>query len=93
MISTVVDEVKVEDYVGLGDTAIKQIVAEEKIASLSRSESLARVEISEDGDELVIKTFKRSPIRRYRRITGYCVPMDNWNQSKLDELSHRVSHM
>jgi anaerobic ribonucleoside-triphosphate reductase activating protein len=59
----------------------------------SRKKHLLSVTIEIDGDEIVISTDERSPIRRVRRITGYLSEVDNFNPAKKSELSNRVMHL
>lgn len=54
---------------------------------------LASIEICIDGDELIIKTKEKSPIKRYRRITGYCVELTNMSSWKQSEVADRKSHI
>ena len=44
----------------------------------------------DDEDQILLKPFP--VIRRIRRICGYCVNMDNWNEAKLAELQQRKAH-
>jgi len=45
-----------------------------------------------DGDEVVIESHERSPIRRIRRISGYLAEINSFNDAKLAEVSERVDH-
>ena len=54
---------------------------------------IASIEISLDGDEVVLQAKKKSNITRIRRITGYMSKVNNFNDSKRAELNDRVSHM
>lgn len=72
---------------------IKAIVQEEKEIWKEKKKELAYIEIGIDDGEIVVRTVEKSPIRRIRRITGYCVCLDNWNEAKQDELKARYKHM
>ena len=70
----------------------KQIIAEEKMHFEKMGKELGKVEITVNGDEITIKSFEKSPIRRVRRITGYMSTVDRFNAAKVDELNDRVIH-
>ena len=69
------------------------IVLEEKEIWAIKGKELARVYIDVDGEELVVESVEKSPVKRVRRITGYLSNMTNFNQSKADEAAQRVAHM
>lgn len=69
------------------------IVLEEKEIWAIKGKELARVYIGVDGEELVVESVEKSPVKRVRRITGYLSNMTNFNQSKADEAAQRVAHM
>lgn len=50
------------------------------------------IALSLAGDEIVIKAYEKSPIKRVRRITGYLSTTDNFNDAKQAELHDRVTH-
>ncbi len=70
----------------------EQIIAEEKERGEKMGKELSKVEITVNGDEITIKSFEKSPIRRVRRITGYMSTVDRFNAAKVDELNDRVIH-
>jgi len=70
----------------------EQIIAEEKERFEKMGKELSKVEITVNGDEITIKSFEKSPIRRVRRITGYMSTVDKFNAAKVDELNDRVIH-
>ena len=70
----------------------EQIIAEEKERFEKMGKELSKVEITVNGDEITIKSFEKSPIRRVRRITGYMSTVDRFNAAKVDELNDRVIH-
>ena len=45
------------------------------------------------GDYIDIKTYRRAPFKRIRRITGYLVgDLSRFNNAKLAEVNDRVKH-
>lgn len=71
---------------------IESIVAEERSKWLADGQEIARIELSLEGEEIIVKTIEKSPIRRVRRITGYLSNMENFNDAKQDELAARKAH-
>lgn len=93
MVSCMVDNVRIEDHVGLDTDEIREFIADEK-QYLDKNQNITKLEIkAADDGHVEIKTYKSGNIKRIRRICGYCVNMDNWNQAKLDELSQRYKHI
>lgn len=58
-----------------------------------RSKTLSRVELSIDGDEVIVRAVEKSPVRRVRRITGYLSSVDNFNDAKRAECEDRKAHI
>jgi len=58
----------------------------------NKNKKLGRVEMEMEGDDVVIKAFEKSPIRRIRRITGYLSEIVNFNDAKVEELQDRFKH-
>jgi hypothetical protein len=85
----VIDDVIIQADEAISESEIRQILAEERIAWLAKSKTLGRMELTLDGDEIVIKAFERSPIKRIRRITGYLSTEDRFNTAKQAELGDR----
>jgi anaerobic ribonucleoside-triphosphate reductase activating protein len=75
----------------IAEVQVREILEEEKARFAARGKKLARVELTADGEEVVIRATELSPIRRVRRITGYLAPTDNWNAAKQAELRDRVT--
>lgn len=51
------------------------------------------VEVIIAGDFIDIKTYRKSPFKRIRRITGYLVgDLSRFNDAKLSEVKDRVKH-
>lgn len=73
-------------------TEINMIIAEEKQFYKKHGEQLGRLELSLDSGEILIKSFKKAPIRRVRRITGYLSEERNFNHAKQEELHDRTHH-
>lgn len=67
---------------------VDRLVAEE-IAR--RGKKIAKIVLTDCGDEVEVRTYEESPIRRIRRITGYLAPTDRWNPGKLAELRDRLA--
>lgn len=71
---------------------IESIVAEERSKWLADGRKISRIELSLEGEEIIVRTVEKSPIRRVRRITGYLSNMENFNDAKQDELAARKAH-
>ena len=71
---------------------IAMLVAEEQDLWRSRNKTIAYMEISREGDEIIISASEKSPIRRVRRITGYLSNVDNFNDAKKQEAAMRRPH-
>ena len=51
------------------------------------------VEVIIAGDYIDIKTYRKAPFKRIRRITGYLVgDLSRFNNAKLSEVNDRVKH-
>ena len=88
----VIDGIKVLADSQLTNEEIIQYVGEEKRLWESTNKKLGLLEISLDGDEIIVKATEKSPIRRVRRITGYLSSIDNFNDAKVAECSDRTQH-
>lgn len=72
---------------------VDELVIEERHKMQSLGKQLAKVEITEiNPEELEVKSWEKSPVRRVRRITGYLSTADRFNEAKLVELNNRVIH-
>lgn len=69
------------------------LVQEEQYLFHERKIALNDMTITKEGDEYIINSNERSPIRRVRRITGYLSNFDNFNHAKKRETEKRVSHV
>lgn len=93
MMHVIVNQVVVQ-YDPLLSTDEVNILVEDEIKRWKEmNKQLARVELTLDGDCVVISAVEKSPIRRLRRITGYISNLDNFNDAKQDELRQRFKHM
>jgi len=86
----VIDGVKLTVQGEIAENQIHDLLEEEKSRFAAKGKKLARVELEADGDEVIVRSFEASPIKRVRRITGYLAPTDNWNAAKQAELRDRV---
>lgn len=77
---------------GMNEEEAKQYVMEEIQNWEGQGKSLGKVVLELDQDEVVIKAYAKSPIRRIRRITGYLSEQSNFNDAKQAELAQRVVH-
>lgn len=88
----IIDGISVTAEMGVTEEEIQQILIEEKANYATQGKTLASVNISIDGEELIIKAKEKSPIKRIRRITGYLSEQNNFNAGKQAELADRVIH-
>ena len=76
----------------LASEEINALVAEEIQLWQLKSKTLGFLDLTIDGDDVVIKAREKSPIRRVRRITGYLSDLENFNEAKREECLSRVIH-
>lgn len=88
----IIDDVKVVAQDEIRKEEIAAIVAEEKKIWDAEGKTLGEVQLHIDGDEIVIRSFEKSPIKRVRRITGYLSTEEKFNDAKYAELKARVVH-
>lgn len=89
----VIDDVLINYDNGITEDEIRQILAEERLIWLANGKTLGKMELSLDGDEIIVKAVEKSHIKRLRRITGYLSEVDRFNDSKQAELRDRVTHL
>lgn len=77
---------------GISQKEAESIVAEERNYYAARGKDLAEIELKLENEEILVKSYERSPIKRIRRITGYLSEEHNFNAAKQSELHHRVQH-
>ncbi len=77
----------------LSDHEIEAVVSDELKLWASKNKTLAAVELSLEGDNILVTATEKSPISRVRRITGYLSNMENFNDAKQAELASRKTHI
>ena len=87
-----VDGVNVIADSGLSYEEIAHFVAEEKHLWENKHKKLGQLELSLNGEEVIVKATEKSPICRVRRITGYLSAIDNFNDAKVAECKDRATH-
>lgn len=92
MITTMINQVVVTYDPELSMDEITAIVKEEVKLWGDKSKELARVEVTLDGENIIVKSVEKSPVRRVRRITGYLSNIENFNDAKRAELAQRYKH-
>ena len=72
------------------------LTAEEEKAVLKTIDKYTDIDFVEviiSGDYIDIKTYRKAPFKRIRRITGYLVgDLSRFNNAKLAEVNDRVKH-
>ena len=86
------NDVLVQMPEGMNEEEAKQYIMEEIQNWKIKGKKLGKVVLELDQDEVVIKAYEKSPIRRIRRITGYLSEQTNFNDAKQAELAERVVH-
>ena len=89
----IINKVKVEYGPEIAYEQAVDIVHEEIQLWEEKGKELSRIKLTIEGDEIIVEAFEKSPIRRIRRICGYCSNTENWGQHKLDELAQRKAHV
>ena len=93
MMSYIVDNVHVTADPSLTISEIQQIIAEEMLDWQQKGKLISSVEMTVEGDQIIVRSVEKSPIKRVRRITGYLSNIENFNDAKRDELATRAKHM
>ena len=89
-------QVIVDDALTMTEAEARELVKQEFTrwsGAYGATKILGRVEIypvKDSGDEVLIRCFEKSPVRRVRRITGYLSEVDNFNAAKRAELDARM---
>jgi anaerobic ribonucleoside-triphosphate reductase activating protein len=89
------------DFNGIPVTFPEKLTAEELVAICTeevanwkaQKRAISKIEITVEGDELVVHTREKSPIKRVRRITGYLSELANFNEAKHAEAAAREVHL
>ena len=89
----IIDGINVVAQNDVTEEELQVVLAEEKQLWEKRGKKLGKIEVSIENDELVIKAYERSPIKRVRRITGYLSTVERFNDAKQSELLDRVKHV
>ena len=89
----IINKVKVEYGPEIAYEQVVDIVHEEIQLWEKQKKRLTRIKLTVEGNEVIVEAFEKSPIRRIRRICGYCSNTANWGQHKLDELAQRKAHV
>lgn len=88
----IIDGIRVVADEAITEEEVMSAVAAEKEYWAAQHKLLGEIQITVDGDELVIRSLEKSPIKRIRRITGYLSTDDRFNDAKQAELADRVNH-
>ncbi|MDR3592469.1 MAG: hypothetical protein P4N41_22660 [Negativicutes bacterium] len=80
-----IKEVNVVADPTLPEDEVRAIVEEEIRLWNKDSKTLGSIELTLDGENVVIAASEKSPIRRVRRITGYLSNIENFNEAKYNE--------
>lgn len=87
-----VNGVRVNADPALNNEEIVALVHDEIRLWQQRNKTLGAVELSLDGESIIIRGHEKSPIRRVRRITGYLSTIDQFNDAKRAECNDRKEH-
>ncbi len=88
----VVNGITVSADPSLTNEEIVRIVEEELFQWSQQNKPLGRLELVLDGENILIRAYEKSPIRRVRRITGYLSNIENFNDAKRSECANRLAH-
>lgn len=87
-----IDGIMVSADPDLTKEEISEIVSSEVERWRQQRKALGSVELIVEGDNIVVKSFEKSPIKRVRRITGYLSSLANFNDAKRAEHNDRIEH-
>ena len=87
-----VNGVRVSADPALNNEEIAALVQDEIRLWQQRNKTLGAVDLSLDGENIIIRGHEKSPIRRVRRITGYLSTIDQFNDAKRAECKDREIH-
>lgn len=76
----------------LSSQEIEQLAVSEIQEWAEMGKDLASIQMSLEGEEVLIQAIEKSPIRRVRRITGYLSNIENFNDAKRAECHDRYVH-
>ena len=89
----IIDGVKIAAEEGITVEEIHAILEEERKLWETKGKELGAMNLTIEGEEIVVKAVERSPIKRIRRITGYLSTDDRFNSAKQSELVDRRPHI
>jgi hypothetical protein len=87
-----VNGVRVSADPALNNEEIAALVHDEIRLWQQRNKTLGAVDLSLDGESIIIRGHEKSPIRRVRRITGYLSTLEQFNDAKRAECTDREIH-
>jgi anaerobic ribonucleoside-triphosphate reductase activating protein len=87
-----VNGVRVSADPALSNKEVTALVLDEIEQWKKRNKTLGAVELSLDGECVIIRGIEKSPIRRVRRITGYLSTVEQFNDAKRAECKDREVH-
>jgi anaerobic ribonucleoside-triphosphate reductase activating protein len=87
-----VNGVRVSADPALSNKEVTALVLDEIEQWKKRNKTLGAVELSLDGECVIIRGIEKSPIRRVRRITGYLSTVEQFNDAKRAECKDRRTH-
>ncbi|MDT8903150.1 anaerobic ribonucleoside-triphosphate reductase [Anaeroselena agilis] len=87
-----VNGVRVSADPALNNEEIVTLVHDEIRLWHQRNKTLGAIELTLDGESIIIRGHEKSPIRRVRRITGYLSTVDQFNDAKRAECQDREVH-
>ena len=87
-----VNGVRVSADPALSNKEVTALVLDEIEQWKKRNKTLGAVELSLDGECVIIRGIEKSPIRRVRRITGYLSTVEQFNDAKRAECAERKTH-
>jgi anaerobic ribonucleoside-triphosphate reductase activating protein len=87
-----VNGIRVKADPALSNDEVAALVDDEIRLWQQRGKPLGSIDLSLDGESVIIRSYEKSPIRRVRRITGYLSTIDQFNDSKQAECKDRKVH-
>lgn len=89
---TLVNDVLVSYPTEISPQEAAAYLADEQREWRAKGKELGKMVLTLEGNEVVIHSSEKSPIKRIRRITGYLSESSNFNSAKQAELDARVIH-
>ncbi len=88
-----INGVRIKADPALSDDEVAALVDDEIRLWQQRGKPLGAIDLSLDGESVIIRSCEKSPIRRVRRITGYLSTVDQFNDAKQAECKDRRIHV